>query len=229
MASVRNAAEERGRSLEYASSVLTASLVPIISDQEPDRIAAELQLIKSTAEAFDIECIEIEDSAGVLIAESNNGCSCEDVESKTGMFAVFTEPQVVRVPVDVEGLHLATVSIQFMPIGLEHALYEPLIAISIVLALAMVVFGLWGGWMMLHTVVEPIGELIEAGVKIVDMSGDFRIRDVASYERYYKTTHPCPELLSEFVYGLPELNRETIAGAQYVASPGCFATAIELA
>jgi N-acetyl-gamma-glutamyl-phosphate reductase len=66
------------------------------------------------------------------------------------------------------------------------------------------------------------------GVKIVDMSGDFRLRDAAAYARYYGGAHPHPELLGSFVYGLPELNREAIRGARAVASPGCFATTIEL-
>ncbi|HEX7701876.1 MAG TPA: N-acetyl-gamma-glutamyl-phosphate reductase, partial [Kofleriaceae bacterium] len=74
-----------------------------------------------------------------------------------------------------------------------------------------------------------VPELIAAGVKIVDMSGDFRLRDPASYEKHYGAKHPHPELLGTFVYGLPELNREQIKAAKYVASPGCFATTIELA
>ncbi|ABS24398.1 N-acetyl-gamma-glutamyl-phosphate reductase [Anaeromyxobacter sp. Fw109-5] len=67
------------------------------------------------------------------------------------------------------------------------------------------------------------------GLKVVDMSGDFRLKDAAAYERWYKHTHPCPERLRDFVYGLPELNREWIRAARFVASPGCFATTIELA
>ena len=74
-----------------------------------------------------------------------------------------------------------------------------------------------------------VPELIAAGVKIVDMSGDFRLRDQASYEKHYATKHPHPDLLGTFVYGLPELNRAQIKAAKYVASPGCFATTIELA
>ncbi|MDB4960035.1 MAG: N-acetyl-gamma-glutamyl-phosphate reductase [Myxococcales bacterium] len=74
-----------------------------------------------------------------------------------------------------------------------------------------------------------VPELIAAGVKIVDMSGDFRLRDAAVYEKFYGAKHPHPELLGTFVYGLPELNREAIKKATYVASPGCFATTIELA
>jgi N-acetyl-gamma-glutamyl-phosphate reductase len=66
------------------------------------------------------------------------------------------------------------------------------------------------------------------GVKVVDMSGDFRLRSAESYERYYGQRHPHPERLADFVYGLPELHRERIRSARFVASPGCFATAIEL-
>jgi N-acetyl-gamma-glutamyl-phosphate reductase len=71
-------------------------------------------------------------------------------------------------------------------------------------------------------------EIMETPAKIVDLSGDFRLKNVASYERFYQAKHPCPEKLADFVYGLPELNREAIRHARYVASPGCFATTIEL-
>ena len=74
-----------------------------------------------------------------------------------------------------------------------------------------------------------VPELIAAGVRIVDMSGDFRLRDAATYERFYGAKHPHPELLGTFAYGLPELHRAAIQRARHVASPGCFATTIELA
>jgi N-acetyl-gamma-glutamyl-phosphate/LysW-gamma-L-alpha-aminoadipyl-6-phosphate reductase len=74
-----------------------------------------------------------------------------------------------------------------------------------------------------------VPELVALGARTVDMSGDFRLRDPAAYERWYGAPHPCPDLLARFVYGLPELNREAIRAARLVASPGCFATTIELA
>lgn len=74
-----------------------------------------------------------------------------------------------------------------------------------------------------------VPELVASGVRMIDLSGDFRLKDAAAYERYYGQTHPCPELLPKFVYGLPELNRDRIRDAQWVASPGCFATTIALA
>lgn len=72
-------------------------------------------------------------------------------------------------------------------------------------------------------------ELLATSAKIVDMSGDFRLCRAADYARYYGGEHPHPELLGTFVYGLPELHRDRIRGARAVASPGCFATTIELA
>lgn len=74
-------------------------------------------------------------------------------------------------------------------------------------------------------------ELIATGARIVDLSGDFRLRDPALYKRYYHAEHPCADKLTDgtFVYGLPELYRDEIRTARYVASPGCFATTIELA
>jgi LysW-gamma-L-alpha-aminoadipyl-6-phosphate/LysW-L-glutamyl-5-phosphate reductase len=75
---------------------------------------------------------------------------------------------------------------------------------------------------------QHVPALLQTGAKIVDMSGDFRLKDAAAYERYYGAPHPHPELLGTFVYGLPELNRGRIATARAVASPGCFATTIAL-
>jgi N-acetyl-gamma-glutamyl-phosphate/LysW-gamma-L-alpha-aminoadipyl-6-phosphate reductase len=73
--------------------------------------------------------------------------------------------------------------------------------------------------------------IMAAGARVVDLSGDFRLRDPAAYEKYYGAPHPCPDELTRgtFVYGLPELHRDAIRAARYVASPGCFATTIELA
>jgi N-acetyl-gamma-glutamyl-phosphate reductase len=71
-------------------------------------------------------------------------------------------------------------------------------------------------------------DLLAKGVRIVDLAADFRIRDVAVWEKWYGMTHVCPDLLTEAVYGLPELNREKIRTAQLVANPGCYPTAVQL-
>ncbi len=73
-----------------------------------------------------------------------------------------------------------------------------------------------------------VAKTIGKGPKLIDLSGDFRLKNAASYEKFYGAKHPCPEHLATSVYGLPELNREAIRKASLVASPGCFATSIEL-
>lgn len=71
-------------------------------------------------------------------------------------------------------------------------------------------------------------ELAGVDARIIDLSGDYRLRDKELYARFYGGEHPHPEYLGTFVYGLPELNRAAIRGARRVASPGCFATTIAL-
>ncbi len=70
--------------------------------------------------------------------------------------------------------------------------------------------------------------LVDAGVRIVDLAADFRIRDVALWEQWYKMKHACPELVAEAVYALPEINREQIRKARVIANPGCYPTAVQL-
>ena len=70
--------------------------------------------------------------------------------------------------------------------------------------------------------------LLDKGVRVIDLSADFRLRDVAEWERWYKTKHAAPELVAEAVYGLCEVNREAIRAAHLVANPGCYPTAVQL-
>lgn len=71
---------------------------------------------------------------------------------------------------------------------------------------------------------DVIPSLLKKDKRIVDHSADFRFRDVAVYEKWYKTTHPAPDLIHQAVYGLPELYRDKIKTAQLVADPGCYPT-----
>ena len=70
--------------------------------------------------------------------------------------------------------------------------------------------------------------LVKTGVRVIDIAADFRIKDVALWEHWYKVPHACPELVAEAVYGLPEVNRAKIASARIVANPGCYPTAVQL-
>lgn len=73
-----------------------------------------------------------------------------------------------------------------------------------------------------------VAQLRARGVKVVDLSADFRLREVETYEEWYRP-HPEPELIAQAVYGLPELYRDQIVGAELVANPGCYPTATILA
>jgi len=78
------------------------------------------------------------------------------------------------------------------------------------------------------TAMEAVPELVEAGVRVVDLAADFRLRDPKLWATWYGMEHRCPELLKEAVYGLPEVNRERIRSARLVANPGCYPTAVQL-
>ena len=87
----------------------------------------------------------------------------------------------------------------------------------------LVFFATPNGVAMKHTVA-----LLDAGVKVIDLAADFRIKDVDLWSEWYGMTHACPELLEEAVYGLPEINREKVKAANLVANPGCYPTAVTL-
>lgn len=70
--------------------------------------------------------------------------------------------------------------------------------------------------------------LLDAGVRVIDLAADFRIKDIAVWEKWYGMSHAAPDLVAEAVYGLPELNREKIRSARLIANPGCYPTAVQL-
>jgi len=75
-----------------------------------------------------------------------------------------------------------------------------------------------------HTSAEVIPGLLKGGLRVVDISGDFRLKDPESYRRWYGIQHPAPELLQEAVYGLPELHGAQIPAARLISNPGCYPT-----
>src|SRR5213593_552081 len=77
--------------------------------------------------------------------------------------------------------------------------------------------------------VEAAPALLERGARVVDLGADFRLKDPASYARWYGSEHGAAELLDAAVYGLPEQNRASVASARLVANPGCYPTAAALA
>ncbi len=78
------------------------------------------------------------------------------------------------------------------------------------------------------TAMTLVPSLLDAGVRVVDLAADFRLKDATEWQHWYGMEHACPELLDAAVYGLPELNRESIRNAHLVANPGCYPTAVSL-
>lgn len=78
------------------------------------------------------------------------------------------------------------------------------------------------------TAMQQVPALLQAGVRVIDLAADFRLKAVDTWQHWYGMTHQCPELLAEAVYGLPEVNRAEIATARLVANPGCYPTAVQL-
>jgi N-acetyl-gamma-glutamyl-phosphate reductase len=79
-----------------------------------------------------------------------------------------------------------------------------------------------------NVAMQTVPDLLQRGVRIIDLSADFRIRDAELWAKWYGEPHTAPELLKQAVYGLPEFNREQIRGAQLVAAPGCYPTSVQL-
>ncbi len=75
---------------------------------------------------------------------------------------------------------------------------------------------------------QQVESLLQEDVKVIDLAADFRIKDVAEWEKWYGMKHACPHLLSEAVYGLPEINRKQVKKARLIANPGCYPTAVQL-
>jgi N-acetyl-gamma-glutamyl-phosphate reductase len=71
-------------------------------------------------------------------------------------------------------------------------------------------------------------QLLARGVKVIDLSADFRLQDAKEWSQWYGMEHACPELIGEAVYGLPEVNRESIKTARLIACPGCYPTSVQL-
>ncbi|MCS4504213.1 N-acetyl-gamma-glutamyl-phosphate reductase [wastewater metagenome] len=78
------------------------------------------------------------------------------------------------------------------------------------------------------TAMQSVPALLEAGVRVIDLGADFRIRDLDLWSEWYGMTHACPGIAAEAVYGLPERHRDAIRGARLVANPGCYPTAVQL-
>jgi signal transduction histidine kinase len=164
--SLRNAAEERLDGLRHISSVVAASLMPVVADQDRSRVDSQLHSILLLDASRDIQCIRVVDGTGGILAESEQGCTCDLVPPSTGALAAFTAPQVVVQPIVIDGQRIGEVSVQFRPVGLENAFAAPMRTTALVVLAAVLISALWGVWLTLDRIVGPIGELRDGANRI---------------------------------------------------------------
>jgi signal transduction histidine kinase len=175
--SLRTAAADRRESLSYVAAVVAASIMPVVADQDPTRLRTQLDSIVELAEGYEIECIRLTDTTGHVLAETESGCTCEQVERSGGLLDLFTEPQVVERSIVVDDLPVAVTSVQFRPTGLEDVLWQPLRATGVVVLGVVALTTLWGTWLTLRTVVEPIERLRDGAERIAEGRRDLSLSD----------------------------------------------------
>jgi len=178
MYSARLAAQERRASLERVSRAVVASLMPMIADQDPGRVDAQMESILRTAGTGEIRCIRVFDSTGAIIASSESGPDCcSTLGADQGPFGVFTQPQVLLMPVVTEGLEIGSVMIEFGPYGLRSFLRSHIIAALIVILSVALVSAPWTAWLVLKHVVEPVTELRDGARQLAEGRRDIVLYD----------------------------------------------------
>lgn len=172
LVSLRTAADERRGSLRLVADAVASSLMPVVADQDRARIDAQVRSIVRLPAARDITAIRVLDGTERVIAESSSsGEDMADLVANGGgsgiaVFGVFTEAQLVREPIVVEGLRVGTVEMAFEPIGLEAAFFAPLRTTALITVATVVISALWGVWLTLRHIVLPIEELRDGAERI---------------------------------------------------------------
>ena len=164
------AANERRASLEQISRATAAALTPMIADQDIARVQALMDSILFAADPGGITCIRVLDGTGSVIAVSAlEGHMCEDpTERDSSAFAILTRSQVVHAPVVVDGFQIGSVLTEFSPPGLWQMLGGHFVAALIVVLSVALVSAPWTAWLVLRTVVEPIGELRDGARRLAE-------------------------------------------------------------
>jgi len=164
--SAQLAAQERRASLDRVGRVVAASLMPMIADQDAMRLESQMKSVLDVAGIGDISSVEVFDSAGMLIASAGDPAIVEERTGPFRAFAVFTEPQVVMAPMMVDGLHIGSARVVFMPQGIQPFLAAHFVAALIVILSVALVSAPWIAWLTLRFLVEPIEELREGAIKL---------------------------------------------------------------
>lgn len=168
--SLINVAQQRAQTIQEVSGVVAAGMMPLLADQQEAEVKAQLSSILEATKLHDIENISIVDSSGAVIASYGNHDMCT-VSALTGTpapLAILTDCQLVRKPIVIDGLTVATVYVSFGPLNLGEWLRMPGMAAVIVVLSVMLVSAPWSAWRFTHVFVEPIRNLSRHASRIAD-------------------------------------------------------------
>lgn len=175
--SLINVAQQRAQTIRDVGAVIAAAMMPLVADQQASQVQAQMESVLRTTEVNDIQSIRVVDSSGQVIA--SQGVETSSMTSQVGAsrtpLEVLTEPQVVRQPVVVDGMTVATAYVTFAPQGLIPALRTPAIAVALVLASMLLVSLPWSAWRFTRVVIEPLGKLGRYASRIADGELDERM------------------------------------------------------
>lgn len=182
--SLISVATQHEEAREQVAGTIAAALMPIIADQQESRVANTLESVVRAADLQDIKCICIVDSSGATIASHGESAACPRTtyQQSSSPWSVFTEDELVRQPVIVNDLEVATAYVRFAPIPLAQALRTPAIASLLVVVSIMFISVPWTAWFVVRDITEPLRQLDTDAARIADGEYDIEVEHEAPGE-----------------------------------------------
>lgn len=182
--SMLNVAQQRAQTIQEVSSVVAAGLMPLLADQEGAQLQAQLESILGSTDLLDIRTIQVVDSSGQMIASHGDPepCMISSLAGESAPWSVLTKCQLVRQPVVVDGLTVATVYVSYPPVDIREAMVAPGIASLIVLVSVVFVSAPWSAWRFTRVFIEPIQDLRRYAVRIAEGDLDAEVEARGSGE-----------------------------------------------
>ncbi len=169
---VRLVTEQRVRALEDVSGVIAASLMPVIADQDQMSLEAQLRSIVSLGQTYEIDRVRIEDSSGAVLADVGADAPRSDFGFWDRLLQPVSGARTIARHVVIDGIDVATVTVWFASVGLGSVLTTPLLAAALVAIAVGLISAPWSAWLVLRNVIEPVTQLRDDAVGIVQ--GDRR-------------------------------------------------------
>ena len=169
------AAQQRHESVREISQVAAASIMPLVADQNPAAVKAQVASIMALSGSDGIKCIRILDSSGHVVASSQAGPGCYVALGRAGVASRLLGAQAVDEPVLVDGLEVGRVQMGFEATSFRDALGFPLLAAAIVVFATALVSAPWTAWLFVKSIVEPVDELRDGAIAVAGGRRDLKL------------------------------------------------------